>query len=104
LLSLPAETSAQGFSATWMKTPAAAPQHDDRPVIAPLAPRRYLLRVTIGQETHDKLDRVRALLRHSIPTGDLEAILDRALTLLLNEAERTKVGATSRPRDPSRVL
>ncbi len=77
------------------------PARESRPVVAPLAPRRYLLRVTIGQDTHDKLSRVRGLLRHSIPSGDLEAILDRALTRLLEEAERTKFAATARPKASS---
>jgi hypothetical protein len=67
-------------------------------VVAPIAPRRYLLKVTIGEETHDTLQRVRALLRHSVPDGDLAIIVDRALRLLLQEAERTKCAATSRPR------
>ena len=72
-----------------------------RPVVAPIAPRRYLLKVTVGQETHDKLQRARALLRHVVPDGDLGVILDRALSLLLREAGRTKWGSTRRPR-PSR--
>jgi 5-methylcytosine-specific restriction endonuclease McrA len=69
-----------------------------RHVVAPLAPRRYLLKVTIGEETHVKLERARALLRHVIPDGDPAALLDRALTLLIDDAERTKCAATSRPR------
>ena len=69
-----------------------------RPVVAPLAPRRYYLKLTIGQETHDTLERLRALLRHSVPDGDLATIVDRALTLLLLETERTKCGSTSKPR------
>jgi hypothetical protein len=71
-----------------------------RNVVAPLAPARYLLKVTVGQETHDKLERAKDLLRHTIPTGDLAEILDRALTLLVQDAERTKAGATARPRPP----
>ena len=77
--------------------PAPAP----RPVVAPIAPKRYLLKVTLGHETHEKLQRARALLRHAVPDGDLADILDRALTVLLREAERTKWGAIERPR-PSR--
>jgi hypothetical protein len=69
-----------------------------RAMVAPIAPRRYLLKVTVGQETHDKLQRTRALLRHAVPDGDLAAILDRALTLLLREAERTKWASTARPQ------
>lgn len=34
----------------------------------------------------------------SVPDGDLAKIVDRALTLLLQHAERTKHAATSRPR------
>lgn len=79
--------------------PAPAP----RPVIAPIAPSRYLLRVTVGQDTHEKLQRARALLRHAVPDGDIGAILDRALSLLLREAERTKWASVERPR-PSRSV
>ena len=50
-----------------------------RTIVAPIAPRRYLLKLTIDQDTHDKLQRVRELLRHSIPDGDTEKILNRAL-------------------------
>ena len=79
------------------KNPTATPP-PARPVLAPIAARRYLFKVTIGQETHDKLQRARALLRHTIPNGDPAAILDRALTLLVADSERTKFGATSRPK------
>ena len=80
---------------------APMPASDPRPIVAPIAPRRYLLRVTIDAETHDKLQRVRALLRHAVPDGDVGTIVGRALTLLLREAERTKWASTARPR-PSR--
>lgn len=84
-----------------LPTPTATGRNErekPRPTVAPIAPRRYLLRVTVSQETHDKLQRVRAILRHVTPDGDLDAILDRALTLLLREAERTKWASTRRPR------
>ena len=82
----------------------AAPPAPARPVLAPLGPKSYFLKLTIGQETHDKLQRVRALVRHSVPDGDLATIVDRALTLLLKKAERTKHAETSRPRRPARAL
>jgi 5-methylcytosine-specific restriction endonuclease McrA len=72
--------------------------------LAPLSHKSYFLKVTIGQETHDKLQRVRALLRHSVPDGDLATIVDRALTLLLKEAERTKYAETARPSRSARAL
>jgi 5-methylcytosine-specific restriction endonuclease McrA len=56
------------------------------------------MRITLNAEAHRKLERARDLLRHSIPNGDAAAIVDRALTLLVEQLERTKVGLTSRPR------
>jgi hypothetical protein len=46
----------------------------------------------------DKLDQARALLSHSIPSGDLGKVLDRALESVIRELEKTKFGLTSRPR------
>jgi 5-methylcytosine-specific restriction endonuclease McrA len=74
-----------------------------RPVIRASAPERYRVQFTVGQQTHDKLRRVQALLRREIPDGDPGAIFDRALTLLLDKVEKTKLGATVRPR-PSRPI
>jgi 5-methylcytosine-specific restriction endonuclease McrA len=44
------------------------------------------------------LRRVQALLRREIPDGDPGAIFDRALTLLLEKVEKTKLGAAAKPR------
>lgn len=88
-------------------TPAAAPPvaptpvgiaTASRPVVAPLAPDRYLLKVTVPGETHAKLRRAQDLMRHTIPSGDPAAILDKALTLLIEQLERTKIAKASRPR------
>ncbi|HEX5217356.1 MAG TPA: HNH endonuclease signature motif containing protein [Vicinamibacterales bacterium] len=76
--------------------PSAAAVHPRGAVVAPLSPRSYLLRVTLSESTHRKLERARDLLRHEIPDGDLAAIIDRALTLLVTQAERTKFAATTR--------
>jgi hypothetical protein len=54
-----------------------------------------LLRVTIGEETQRKLEHARDLLRHEVTDGDLAVIIDRALTLLVSKAERTKFAATT---------
>ena len=73
--------------------PTGSPRCD---AIAPLAVDRYLLRVTIDAQTQAKLDRARDLLRHAIPTGDLAQVLDRAVTVLIEQLERRKVGRLSR--------
>jgi hypothetical protein len=67
-------------------------------LVRPRSPGRYLLRVTISSETHLKLRQAKDLLRHAIPDGDPAAILDRALTLLVQRLEREKAAITSRPR------
>jgi hypothetical protein len=67
------------------------------PVVAPLAPERYRVQFTVSRETFEKLRRVQDLLRHTIPNGDPAAIFDRALTLLLEELDRTRLAATTRP-------
>jgi len=71
--------------------------------VTPLAPERYKVQFTVSRDTHEKLRRIRDLLRHSIPSGDPAAIFDRALTLLLADLERTRLAATSRPRVAGRT-
>jgi hypothetical protein len=66
--------------------------------VSPLAPDRYRLQVTLTGATHDKFRRAQALLRHAVPTGDAAEILDRALTLLVEQLERQRCAKTSRPR------
>jgi hypothetical protein len=68
------------------------------PIVTPLAPERYRVQFTISHETHEKLRRAQALLRHMIPNGDLAELFDRALTILLQDLERRRCAATSSPR------
>jgi hypothetical protein len=74
-----------------------------RPIVQAWAPARYRVQFTIGQETHEKLRRLQELLRREIPDGDPGAIFDRAVTVLLDKVEKTKLGATDKPR-PDRPI
>jgi len=67
-------------------------------VIEALAPARFQVRVTVSAETHAKLRRAQDLLRHVIPDGDPAAVLDRALTVLLDRLERSRCAAANSPR------
>ena len=67
-------------------------------LVQPLAPERYKIQITVGVDTIQKLRRAQDLLRHTIPTGDPAAIVDRALAVLLEHLERTKLSATVHPR------
>lgn len=82
------------------RPPIAGAAH--RSVVASLGGDRYLLRVTISADARRRLDRARDLLGHTIPTGDAAAIIEKALTLLVDQLERTKFAATPRPREETR--
>jgi len=71
---------------------ALAPQSE-------LPAERFRLQFMITRETRHKLRQVQNLMFHQIPDGDVGEIFDRALTLLLEHLERTKLGATSKPRE-----
>lgn len=77
---------------------AAKTSRHARAVVAATASDRYLLRVTISADAHAKLRKAQDLLRHSVPNGDPSAIIDRALTLLVEQLERAKTARASRPR------
>jgi hypothetical protein len=85
-----------------MSAPASLPAMR-RPIVETTSPKRYRVQFTIGEESHDKLRRVQALLRREIPDGDPGAIFDRAITLLLHKVEREKLGAATRPRAPRAI-
>jgi hypothetical protein len=81
-----------------MHVPPPALPSRDRPIVRALAPERYRVQFTIGQEAHDNLRRVQALLRREIPNGDPGAIFERALALLREEVEKCKLGIAANPR------
>jgi hypothetical protein len=78
-----------------------APEPRRPVVVAPVAAERYKVAFTIDTATHEKLQKAQDLLRHALPNGDLGAIFDRALTLLVADLEKKKCAATDRPQ-PSR--
>jgi hypothetical protein len=69
-----------------------------RPIVEPTSPDRYRVQFTIGKETHERLQRLQALLRREIPNGDPGLIFDRAIALLLERVEKEKLGLTTKPR------
>jgi hypothetical protein len=95
-----AERPASSLRAGTLRSPSDKPSRasSSRSSVAPLSADTYKLQVTISAATQDKLRRARDLLRHSIPSGDLGELLDRALAVLLNDLERRRCGATTRPR------
>jgi hypothetical protein len=64
--------------------------------VAPLSPGRFALQVTLGQGTHDKLRYAQSLLGHSVPSGDLAQVLDRALDSLIAQLEKQRFARSAR--------
>jgi 5-methylcytosine-specific restriction endonuclease McrA len=84
--------------ATTEHHPLAVGASAHRPIIAPLAPERFRIQLTVSRETHDRLRRAQDLLRHAIPNGDPAEVIGRALSLLVERLERDKCASTSSPR------
>jgi hypothetical protein len=69
--------------------------------LAPLAPGRFALQLTVNQATHDLLRYAQALLGHALPSGDVAEVIERALRELVRKLEQQKFAASARSRpDP----
>jgi hypothetical protein len=77
---------------------APCPKPVEGTVVRAVAPERYKLQVTISAETRAKLRRAQDLLRHTNRSADEAAVIDRALTVLVEQLEKVKYGRTDRPR------
>jgi hypothetical protein len=64
----------------------------------PIGRGRYKVTFTASAELCDKLERLKALMRSSIPDGDLAAIIDEAVTEKLEKLEAKRYGKTKSPR------
>src|SRR5713101_2042003 len=69
-----------------------------RSTVRPIAAERYEVRFTATAETREKLRLAQDLLGHSVPSGDLAQVFDRALAALIDELVRRKFAATPHPR------
>lgn len=88
-------SSAPGSSSNQV---APGPVETPYPRVTPLAPERFAVQFTMGQEAHDKLRYAQSLLSHTIPTESIPEVFERALDALIAKLEKTKFAATSRPR------
>jgi hypothetical protein len=75
-----------------------------RPELKPLSAARYCLKLTVSSGTRDKLLKAQAFIRHQVPGGELDAVIDRALDALLRELRQNKFGETARPQKNPRPL
>ncbi len=75
-----------------------APTPSKPAVVAPLSPSRYKVAFTASTELRDKLERLRALMRSSVPDGDLATLIEEAVTEKLERLEAKRYGKTKAPR------
>ena len=64
----------------------------------PLAPARYKIQFTASTDLRDKLERLTALMRSSVPDGDLAVIVEQAVTEKLERLEAKRFAKTKAPR------
>ena len=102
----PGQVEAEGAGRLGAIAGPLAPGQVEAPVphprVTPLAPGRFALQFTIGQDTHDKLRYAQALLSHRLPAGDVAQVFDLALDALLRQLEQQKFAATGKPRPRAR--
>ena len=77
--------------------PLAGERAGDRSRVKPLAPQRVAVQFTLSGRGHETLRYAQALLGHQVPSGDLAQVFERALEALVEQLEKTKFAATSRP-------
>jgi hypothetical protein len=63
-----------------------------------LAPSRYKITFTAPASLHAKLERLRALMRPSVPDGDLATLIEQAVTEKLERLEARRFARTRTPR------
>jgi hypothetical protein len=74
------------------------PAAEKAPVQEPIAKARYKIQFTASAELRDKLERLKALMRSSVPDGDLAAIIEEAVTEKLERLEAKRYAKTKAPR------
>jgi hypothetical protein len=93
---VPALQLAPGRVAASVQTDSPAPRVPPaypippRSRIAPLAAGRFALQVTSSGTAHALLRQAQALLGHSVPSGDVAQVIERALKTLVQELEKRK--------------
>ena len=76
----------------------AAPQASRPSVIQSLGNARYKVQFTASAQLHQRLERLRALMRSQVPDGDLAQIIERAVSEKIERLESRRFAKTSRPQ------
>ncbi len=66
--------------------------------VEPTSEARYRIQLNASASLKEKLELFQALVSHSVPNGDIAAVLERALDLALEQAQKQRFAKTERPR------
>jgi hypothetical protein len=69
-----------------------------RPEVKPLSAEAYKVEFTADRELKAKLEQAEELMRHRVGRGNLVAVIDRALDLLIAEVKKERFGVGRKPR------
>ena len=93
------ELSPLPLTQSLLPAPTRAPA-PSQPLIEPTSDARYRIQLNASSALKEKLELFRALVSHSIPNGDVAAVLERALDLALEQIQKQRFAKTDRPRRP----
>jgi len=78
--------------------PAPAPKAAPFARLQPLSPARYKITFTASAELNEMLGKLKALMRSSVPEGDIATIIEDAVREKLERLEAKRFGKTDAPR------
>lgn len=73
--------------------PPAPPTNRPTPPPQPLGQQRYKVQFTASKDLRDKLERATALMSHRVEPGDLAAVVEAAVDLLIEQVEKERFAA-----------
>ena len=92
----------EGKTESEVAPPESPPiQHTQRTRIEASAPERYHVRFTASTALRDKLEQLEALMKESLPEGDLSDFIEAAVTEKLERLQAARYGKTKRPKTPT---
>ena len=79
-------------------TPSEPRRDERRARIAPLAEDIFKFQFTASRACHEKFRQAQELLRHRVPNGDMGAIFEKALDLLIAKVKKERFATGRKPR------
>ncbi len=70
----------------------------ERAKVEPLAPARFKVSFTASAALKNKLEKLRSLMRSSVPDGDLAVLIEQAVTEKIEQLEAKRYGKTKNPK------